>query len=211
MVLDLEYSVPREAIEKRVPSARFEVAARNVNEWRAKRPTHVSGACMFIWDEMVDRRAVREAFKIGPIVNNGFKGIYEFVERELGRPPAQGAYVVNAFQDGVEESFCDVSLVKCYPSDIHICDVEFSDATRPLAPGKRANTLRKYHGLHVFGEFLDRLVEVGRSQSLERLSLLVAEPPLYSVFKKYGFKPGTTQMAQIAFKTGQGFPMILTL
>lgn len=177
------------------------------------KPEHVAGICMFVWDEMVNRKAANNPFKIAPYTENGFKGIAHFVEKELGKPIVTEAYAVSYFNEITpKSSFVDVSLVRCFPNDIHIADVEFSDNRRPLHAGEKlkGSTVRDYHGLHIFGEFIDRLQGVAKEKGVERISLMVADAPLYRVFKKYGFEVSKTEMAQMAFKmAGMGFPMIL--
>lgn len=109
-------------------------------------------------------------------------------------------------------SFVDVSIVRCWPNDIHIADVEFSDNRKPLRGGSKVkgSTNRGYHGLHVFGEFIRRLKATAKEKDIQRISLMAADRELYPVFKRHGFKVSTAKMAQIAFKgAGVGFPMIL--
>lgn len=177
------------------------------------KPDHVAGICMFIWDEMVERKATNQPFKIAPYVENGYKGVARFVENELGKLIVSEAYAVSYFNEITHKSsFVDVSLVRCFPDDIHIADVEFSDNRRPLHAGRKlkGSTDRGYHGLHIFGEFIERLRGVAREKGVERISLMVADAPLYQVFKKHGFEVSKTKMAQMAFNiAGTGFPMIL--
>jgi hypothetical protein len=108
---------------------------------------------MFIWDEMVHRRLATEPQKIAPIVNNGFKGIAKFVQKELKKVPVTEAYAVSYYNEvDPKDSFVDVSLVRCWPNDIHIADVEFSDNRKPAHAGRKvkSSSRRNYHGLRVW-------------------------------------------------------------
>lgn len=201
----LSKAVPVGAITRLFPEAREEVLATNVDTFLINCARDVSSTCMFIWDEMVHRGVAKQPFKIAPIVNNDFKGIHSFVERELGRPPITDAYAAKFFNDFGEKPFADVVLTETYPADIHISDVEFSDNRKRVNEGYRG-----YRGLHVFGEFIARLKEVAESRECERISLLCAFPPLYDVFTRHGFKLGETVMAKRAFAYSRsGFAMTL--
>lgn len=210
-MLDLSYALPKESIEALVPGASTVVIATTVKDWRANKPGEVPSTSLFVWDEMVDRKRVKEPFKIAPYANDHDHkgGIYNFVQKELGAAPVTAAYSASMFRPGETDSFADVSLVRCYPKDIHICDVEFSDYSKPLESTDPTAGFRGWRGLHVFPEFIARLTEVAKSQGVERISLMVAHPPLLKTFQKYGFEVSQTEMAQQAFAIGQGFPMIL--
>lgn len=210
-MLDLSYALPKESAEALVPGATTVVIATTVKDWRASKPAEVPVTSLFIWDEMVDRKRVKDPFKIAPFANNHNHkgGIYSFVQKELGSAPVTDAYSVSMFRPGEAESFADVSLVRCYPKDIHICNVEFSDYSKPLDSNDPTAEYRGWRGLHVFPEFIARLTDVSRSQGVERISLMVAYPPLFKTFQNYGFEVSTTEMSQRAFAVGQGFPMIL--
>jgi hypothetical protein len=210
-MLDLSYALPQDRIEELVPGATTEVIATTVKEWRANKPSQVPVTSLFVWDEMVHRKKAKEPFKIAPYANNHNHkgGIYNFVQKELGASPVSTAYTVAMYRPGETDSFVDMSLVRCYPGDIHICDVEFSDYSRPVDRNDPTRRHRGWHGLHVFPEFIARLTEVASSQGVERISLMVAYPPLYETFKRYGFEVSQTKIAQQAFAIGQGFPMLL--
>ena len=138
-------------------------------------------------------------------------GIYSFVQKELGAAPVTKVYTASMYRPGETVPFADVSIVRCWPSDLHICDVEFSDFDKPIAEDDPTSRYRGWHGLHVFPEFLARLIEVAKSEDVKRISLMVAHPPLRQTFEKYGFEVSHTEVAQRAAKIGMGFPMILQL
>lgn len=212
---DLADAVPKDLFIPLFKHVDEQILATDWETLQKAKPEQVAGICMFIWDEMVDRKATKQPFKIAPYTENGFKGVARFVEKELGMPIVAEAYTASYFNEITpKSSFVDVSLVRCFPNDIHIADVEFSDNRRPLHSGKKVkgSTSRGYHGLHIFSEFIDRLRVVAKDKGVERISLMVADPPLYQVFKKHGFEVSKTKMAQMAFKmAGTGFPMILKL
>lgn len=212
-MLELAHALPKDSIETLVPGATTEIIATTVKDWKAKKPSQVSPLSLFIWDEMVHRGLVKQPFKIAPWTENAdYKdGIYSFVQKELGAAPVTKVFTASMYRPGETASFADVSLVRCYPSDIHICDVEFSDYNKPVSEDDPSSKYRGWHGLHVFPEFIERLTEVAKSQGAKRISLMVAHPPLRAVFEKYGFKVSTTEVAQKAALIGMGFPMILEL
>ncbi len=208
--MQLSDAVPIEKIRQRFPNLREDAVATNVAAFLFKRRKDVPPTCLFIWDEMVHRGLVAEPYKIAPVINNEFKKIYEFVERELGRKPMDDAYAVELFLPEVEESFVEISLVQCFPSDIHIADIELSDPTQPIEPTHADAEPRNFKGLHLFNEFLERLREVAKDRRVERISLMVAYPPLYEVFLRHGFRVSETEMAKTAFEAARrGFPMVL--
>ncbi|RWI99555.1 hypothetical protein [Mesorhizobium sp.] len=210
---ELADAVPKDRFEALFGRVREQVVAVGWDDFQKARPQDVSGICLFIWDEMVDRGVARKPFKIAPYTQNDFKGVAGFLERELKEKPVLEAYAVSYFNDvDPRVSFADVSLVRCWPNDLHIADVEFSDNRMPLPTGSKVkgSINRGYRGLHVFGEFIGRLKRIATEKGVERISLMVADRELYPVFKRHGFKLSTTKMAQIAFKgAGVGFPMIL--
>lgn len=212
-MLDLAYALPKQSIEALVPGASTEVIATTVKEWKVKKAAEVSAASLFIWDEMVDRKKAKKPFKIAHYANDRDhkEGIYSFVQKELGAAPVSAVYDVAMYRSGDDEPFVHVSLARCWPNDIHICDVEFSDRAKPVNDSDPTSDYRGWHGLHVFPEFLARLKEVAVSQGAKRISLVAAHPPLLAVFQKYGFEVSKTEMSQRALADGIGVPMILTL
>ena len=91
---------------------------------------------------------------------------------------------------------------------IHICDIELSD-NRSKVPIELGES-RTYTGLHVFGDFIDNLKKTAKENDIQRISLLVAFPELYPVFRRYGFNVSETAMSKKAFRNaGTGFAMIL--
>lgn len=210
-ITQLEDAVPAERFAEFYDQVRHTVLASTVQQWQIRRAKDIPPTLMFIWDEMVHRGVALAPFKVAPIVNNGFKGLYDFVERELGRPPISAAYAVEYFnQLQPASSFAEVSLVHGFPNDIHICDVEFSDQRHPLPANHPDLKYRKYKGLHVFGEFLDRLRSIARARGAERISGLVASPPVHHVLARHGFRVSDSKMAQeAARRAGHGHAMIL--
>mgnify|MGYP003637546297 CR=1 FL=1 len=209
---DFRSAVPVVDIQRAVPGAIESTVADDVSSFLAKQPEKVPPTCLYIWDQAVHRGRISKPFKIAPIVNNGNVGIYDFVTQELGRPAFIDAYSVTFAHPVTGYDFAEVSLVQCYPDDIHICDVAFSDTTAPLSPSQSEIERRGYRGLHVFGQFIDQLATVARDRGVGRLSLMVASRGLPPVFARYGFKPSKTKAAKAALKsTGFGYPMILRL
>jgi hypothetical protein len=212
-MVELAHALPKETIEAMVPGAEIKVVATNVKEWKATKPAQLSPLSLFVWDEMVHRGRVKQPFKIAPYTENAdYKdGIYSFVQKELGVAPVTKVYAASMYRPGETLSFADVSIVRCWPSDLHICDVEFSDFDKPIAEDDPTSRYRGWHGLHVFPEFLERLIEVAKFEDVKRISLTAAHPPLRQTFEKYGFEVSPTKVAQRAAKIGMGFPMILQL
>jgi len=212
---ELADAVPKNLFVPIFQHVKEKVLAMDWKSFQGNRPNHVSGVCMFIWDEMVHRGVAAEPLKIAPIVNNGFKGIAKFVHKELKEVPVTEAYAVSYYNEvDPKNSFVDVSLVRCWPNDIHIADVEFSDNRKPAHAGRKvkSSSRRNYHGLHVFSDFLARLKDVAREKGVERISLMVAHNDLYPVFRRHGFQVSQTEMSKVAFeRVGVGFPMILSV
>lgn len=208
-----EDSIPIGRFSAHFSQIREEVRATTVSEFLSKEPEKVPSICLFIWDEMVHRRFTSEPFKIAPIINNNFEGIYGFVARELKSEPITEAYAARFFNEHDDNtSFADVVLARCYPNDVHIVDVEFSDNSKPLPPGDPNRRYRTYRGLHVFDTFLERLKSVARAKDANRISLLVASPPVHQVFLRHGFRVNDTQMAQMAANNvGHGHAMVLDI
>jgi len=211
MITQLEDAVPAERVAETYGQVRRVVLATTIEQWRARRAKDIPPTMMFIWDEMVHRAIAPTPFKVAPIVNNGFKGLYEFVEHELGRSPLSAAYAVEYFNElRPARSFAEVSLVHCFPNDIHICDVEFSDQRHALPANHPERRHREYKGLHVFGEFLDRLRSIAQARGAERISGLVASPPVHHVLTRHGFRISASKRAQeAARRAGHGHAMIL--
>jgi hypothetical protein len=133
---ELADTVPKDQFMPLFERVVEQVLATDWPTFQKARPDHVASICMFIWDEMVERRVAHLPFKIAPYTNNGFNGVAQFIEKELGKPPVTDAYAVSFFNEiAPKTSFVDVSLVRCWPNDIHIADVEFSDNRRPVHPG----------------------------------------------------------------------------
>jgi hypothetical protein len=211
----LSDAVPKDVFIPMFNEVKENVLAGDWSTFQKQRAKDVPGICMFIWDEMVHRGVAKEPFKIGPFVNRGYRGVAKFIETELGEKPVIEAYAVSYYNEvDNKNSFVDVSLVRCWPNDIHIADVEFSDNRKPVHAEKKVKSAinRNYHGLHVFGEFIARLKGVAAEKDIERISLMVAHPDLHDVFRRHGFRVSETKMAKIALNSvGAGFPMILPI
>jgi hypothetical protein len=212
---ELADAIPKDLFVSTFQDVKETILATDWESFQKKRTKDVAGVCLFIWDEMVHQGVTAEPSKIAPIVNNDFKGIAKFVRQELKKEPVTEAYAVSYYNEvDPKNSFVDVSLVRCWPNDIHISDVEFSDNRKPAHAGDKvkSSSQRNYHGLHVFGDFIIRLKNVAREKSIERISLMVAHKDLYEVFRRHGFQVSETKMAKLAFeRVGIGFPMILSV
>lgn len=206
--MDFSDALPAEKIKTKVGEFKTRVVATNVKQWRIHRKKDVSNTVMSIWDEMVHRGKVREPMAVSPIVQNDFKGIYEFVGQYLGAAPIRSAYAVELFDSfRPDYAFTEISLVHCLPNAIHIADVEFSDTRRPVEGQQR-----DFHGLGVFDEFLDRLKQIGREKDAERITLVVAYPPLHEVFLRHGFQLNETEVSRSGFdRSGHGHSMFVDL
>lgn len=206
---ELSDAVPRDRFIPMFDDVREEIVATDIDALEAHRPNDVVGVSLYVWDEMVHRGVTKEPFKIAPIINSGMVGIYDFVRKELGREPVTDVYSTRFFNEiDPTMSFVDVTLLQCFPDDIHIADVEFADNRRPIDDTAPVKGARNYHGLNIFDDFLERLKGVARDRGAGRLSLMVGGPGLYEVFARHGFKVGDSVMAQMAFETTRvGFSM----
>lgn len=206
--MDFADAIPLDAIKAKVGDFKSRTVATNVKQWRENRAKDINNTLMSIWDEMVHRGKVQEAMAISPIVQNGFRGIYEFVGTYLGATPIRSAYAVELFDSfRPDYAFTEISLVHCLPNAIHIADVEFSDTRRPVEGQDR-----DFRGLGVFEDFLDRLKQVGIAKDAERITLVVAYPPLHDVFVRHGFQLNDTKVSRFGFeKSGHGHSMFIDL
>ncbi|PDS95477.1 hypothetical protein CO659_22815 [Rhizobium sp. S9] len=206
--MDFSDAIPVEAIKAKVGHFTPHVVATNVKQWRKNRAKDVNNTLMSIWDEMVHRGKVREPMAISPIVQDDFKGIYEFVGAYLAAAPIRSAYAIELFDSfRPDYAFTEVSLVHCLPNAIHIADVEFSDTRRSVG-----GQYRGFRGLGVFNEFIDRLKQVGRDKDAERITLVVAYPPLHDVFVSHGFQLNDTEVSRFGFeRSGHGHSMFIDL
>ncbi len=206
---ELSDTVPRDRFIPLFKDVREELIATDIKTLEQQRPSDVIGISLYVWDEMVHRGITDEPFKISPIINNNMVGIYDFIRKELGNEPVTDVYSTRFFNEvDPSMSFVDVTLLQCFPDDIHIADVEFADNRRPVDDAPPVKGTRNYHGLHIFDDFLERLKGVAKGRGVGRLSLMVGGPGLYEVFARHGFKIGESVMAQMAFKNDRmGFSM----
>jgi hypothetical protein len=206
---ELSQAVPRDRFTPLFDQVREEVVATGISDLEVHRPNDVVGISLYVWDEMVHRGVTKEPFKIAPIINNGMVGIYDFVRKELGSEPVTDVYSTRFFNEiDPDMSFVDVTLLQCFPDDIHIADVEFADNRLPVDNTKPVKGAWNYHGLHIFDDFLERLKGVARDRGVGRITLMVGGPGLYEVFARHGFKVGESVMAKMAFEnTRMGFSM----
>jgi hypothetical protein len=206
--MDFADAIPLDAIKAKVGNVKVDVVAKNVKAWRKARAKDVNNTLMSIWDEMVHRGKVKDPMAVSPIVQDGFKGLYEFLQKELAATPILSAYGAELYDEHLPDyAFGEVSLVHCLPNAIHIADVQFSDTRRPCD-----EPFRGFKGLGVFGEFVENLKQVGRDKNVERLTLVVAYPPLHKVFERHGFKLNETEVSRFGFEnSGHGHSMYLDL
>lgn len=202
--------MPEASFSNKFKTIKKTVVASSIQELNRNRDKDVVGISLFVWDEMVDRGIAKYPLKIAPIINNGYRGIYDFVAKELGSDPVKDVLAVTYFNENDSAlSFADTTIAQCFPNDLHIADIELADNSKKALRNNPSKGYRNYPGLHLLGEYLDRLSQVGKDRGVGRLSLMVGDKDVYPVFKRHGFVVSTTKIAQMAFSAaGQGFPMI---
>jgi hypothetical protein len=207
---NLDDVMPEASFSNRFSKIEKKTVASSIHELKKNRDKDVVGISLFVWDEMVDRGIAKDPFKIAPVINNGFIGIYDFVAKELGSDPVKDVLAVAYFNENDSIlSFADTTIAQCFPNDLHIADIELADNSKKALRQNPSKGYRNYPGLHLLDEYLDRLTQVGKGRGVDRLSLMIGDKDVYPVFKRHGFVVSTTQMAQMAFRAaGQGFPMI---
>ncbi len=208
---NLRDSIPVDVFATTFCNLREDVIATTVPEFLERLPSQVPAISLFIWDEMVHRRITKSPMKIAPIINNDFHGIYDFIKTELGHEPINDVIATRYFNEfDNHSSFADVTLAQCFPEDIHIVDIEFSDNRKPIKATRTSRFQRTYRGLHVFDQFICRLKEIARARGVKRISLIVSAPKLYNVFTRHGFSVSVTDQSINAFNRAKvGYPMIL--
>jgi hypothetical protein len=129
------------------------------------------------------------------------------------RDPILDAYCANFFNEhDPNYPFLKIEMIQCLPSDIHIIDVHMLDLTRPANDPPTEGAPRSHHGLHLFGQLLDRLKHVAAARGVERISLVAASPAAHDVFSRYGFKVSGAPASQYAWKNvGFSHGMVLSL
>ncbi|MCR9165969.1 MAG: hypothetical protein ACE37F_25235 [Nannocystaceae bacterium] len=205
----LSDAIPEEAIRAIFPDARRVTLADTVSDWQAARKQDVSGTLMYIWDRMVHRKETDTPDKIAPIVNNEYAGIFDFVEQELGAPPVREAFAVEFFNSiDPHVPFVTISLARIHPQELHISDIELADNRHPVLN----SVTRTHRGLHLFGEFLERLKRVARESGDTKLSLVAASPQAHDTFSRHGFRVGPTKLDRFGFQAqGWGHGMTCPL
>jgi hypothetical protein len=210
--LILADAVPDDAIARIFPSAQKTLVTVDPTEFRKIRADYVPLLCQFIWHEMVRHGIACEPYGIGSVWDESAEVIHAFVRQQLQDEPILDALVVEYRNGFAYIPFAQVSIVRCFPNDLHICDVQFSDNRSYIDVKDPARRLRDHRGLHVFGEFLDRLIAVAKASEVDRISLICRTPALHQVFERYGFQLNDTAIAKLAQSWfGCGHSMILRI
>lgn len=209
--MELSDILPREAILAKVGEFTENVVSASAGEFIRDQEDAMSTVGLYVWDQMVARKVASDPSALRDIYPDRLEKLAQFIKKELG-----GEWLTDAFSTRLyspldpEYSFVDLTVVQCYPNDVHIQDIEFADLTRKLSRPKSGLGARTYQGLGVFGHFLDNIKMLARERGLDRISLMAASPAAHDVFTRYGFVVGDGALAQAAFDTlGYSHPMLL--
>lgn len=186
------------------------VTARDVRQFLKAEQTTASTTLLYVWDEAVYRNRVVNPSETMNFYPGPADRLFNFVTRKLGGRPFADAFCADyrneLSTDQGDLPFAQFQLVRSYPSDIHIADIVLSDLKRRVENRGQ----RSHHGLGLFGDFLERLKPVAKSQRAQRISLIPASREATKVFERYGFQPSKAPASTAALNNqGFGHAMIL--
>jgi hypothetical protein len=211
--LSLADAIPRDDFSSRFALVEERITARNVKEFLKEYPVPASTTALYVWDEMVHRRRVVNPSETAAYHPGPPDRLLNFVSRRLGGQPFGEVFCADYFNEfsaaAGDIPFATFKLVHCYPSDIHIVDVELLDLQRPVADDG-SNAPRSHAGLGLFPAFLDGLLRVARDRGAKRISLVAASPGSAEVFRRYNFTPSAAPASAFAAEyVGFSFAMVL--
>lgn len=211
--MQLSDAVPREAIEAKIGPFTEKVGFTEADSFIRNDKEHMSTLGLYVWDQMVARGDAKQPWALAAVYPHRLDKMAQFIKRELRRAWVTDSFTTKLYSSILPDySFADIELHECYPGDLHIGDIEFSDVSRPLAKPSDGIGAREFHGLRVFGDFLDGVTQVAKSRGLDRISLIAGSPHAHDVFTRYGFKVGDGHGAEYAYRSkGFSHGMLLTI
>lgn len=211
--MKLAETLPRGAIEMKVGPFDERIGFTDADTFIRNDKNTMSTVGLYVWDQMVARKVVADPRALASVYPNRLDKMAQFIKRELRQDWITDAFTTQLVSPiRPDYAFVDLKIVQCYPRDIHIADVEFSDPRNPLDEPTTGIGARRYRGLGVFGDFLDAVRRLARERGLDRISLMAASPQAHETFSRYGFKVGDGARAQWTFENvGFSHPMLLKL
>lgn len=211
--MELADTLPRDAIKNRIGDYRETIGFTDAATFIRQDKPAMSMVGLYVWDQMVARKAVADPRALERVYPHNLEKMAQFIKRELRRDWITDAFTTQLVSPlDPDYPFAELQIFQCYPGDIFINDVEFSDITRRLDVPTQGIGARRYHGLGVFPVFLERVKQVARERGLNRISLMAASNPAHHVFSRYGFVVGDGARAQMAYdELGFSHPMLLKL
>jgi hypothetical protein len=213
IIMELSETLPHAAIAAKIGEYEERVGFTDADSFIRNDKESMSSVGLYVWDQMVARHVVQNPRALATVYPNRLDKMAQFIKRELRQEWITDAFTTKLFSPILPDySFVDLEIVQCYPGDIHLLDLEFSDVRRPLDKPSMGVGARGYHGLGVFGDFLDNVKQLARERGLHRISLMAASPEAHQVFSRHGFVVGDGALAQWTFdNVGHSHAMLLTL
>jgi hypothetical protein len=117
--------------------------------------------------------------------------IYEGVSKLLGEPSIKDIFWARLSLDDDSLSYKRVAMIMVahvFRNDVELGDILLQNPYEPLQSGGFRPTYKKFKGLGLFGEVMDRLRQFGNENECEQITLTAASADQIPFFKKFGFR-----------------------
>jgi hypothetical protein len=197
-----------------IPGAQFKsmfstvtevITARDRESYYESDPNGASTVNHFVWDEAVSRGVVKdEGAEMRAYHPDDPAGAYALTRLRIGEEPFKDIFCAEYYNEHSKQDyfgrqanfpFARISLVQCYPNDIHIADLTLLDLTAPVQDDSEVSP-RSHEDLRVFPILLDGLKKVAEARGVERLSHVPRSPAAHRMFSEYGFEPTKTDFSE---------------
>lgn len=170
-MMELSETLPRAAIAAKIGEYEERIGFTDADTFIRNDKDSMSSVGLYVWDQMVARNVANDPRALAAVYPNRLDKMFQFIKRELRKDWITDAFTTKLFSPVLPDySFVDLEIVQCYPGDIHLLDLEFSDVRRPLNKPSVGVGARGYHGLGVFGDFLDNVKQLARQRGLDRIA-----------------------------------------
>jgi hypothetical protein len=191
------------------------VTARDRESYYASDPEGASRANLFVWEEAVSRGVVKdEGAEMRSRDPDDPAGAYALTRLRIGEEPFKDIFCAEYYNEHSEQiqfgreanfPFARISLVHCYPNDIHIAELALLDLAAPVQNDSEVPA-RSHEELGLFPILLEGLKKVAEARGVERLSHVPRSPAARRMFSEHGFEPTETdwqsKMEMLSFSHG---------
>lgn len=204
--------LPKEAIIGRFsrPVVFDDFGAEQLNEIFLRKPASMFELGLTVWTHHLEIDREMDPYALAQFVDRDDPRLIHHIADLIGQPVLHDIqYSVGHVQDSQlsDTVAAEILAAFVYPNYLHISDIQFSNPYEPISEGRRRYQFKRFTGLNLFGELLDKTLAVGRDIGATHLSLTAAGADLLPFFQRFGFEVENNAAGSAGVANGTSTPM----